>query len=82
MGPTEMAAACHDLARGLISAHQIHYAVGLLNAAIENNYINEDLLNLHAEGLNKKDQVSSAKDVAGQSISIEAVQESNAQPAG
>jgi GT2 family glycosyltransferase/Flp pilus assembly protein TadD/glycosyltransferase involved in cell wall biosynthesis len=81
MGRTEMAAACHDLARGLISAHQIHYAVGLLNAAIENNYINEDLLNLHAEYLNKRDGVSSANDIVGQSMRIEDVQENNAQPA-
>jgi GT2 family glycosyltransferase/Flp pilus assembly protein TadD len=59
MGHAEMAGACHDLAKGLASAQRLDYAIGLLNASIENNYINDDLLTLLTECLKQGNSLGS-----------------------
>jgi tetratricopeptide (TPR) repeat protein len=82
MGHAEMAGACYDLARGLVSARRLDYAIGLLNASIENNYINDDLLTLLTECLNKKKETGSAKTIVGQLMVNDSVRDSNAPPAG
>jgi FkbM family methyltransferase len=42
---------CHDLAKGFISSQRFDYALMLLEAAIDSNNSNEDVLRLHSECL-------------------------------
>ncbi|MBW2169112.1 MAG: glycosyltransferase [Deltaproteobacteria bacterium] len=50
MGPG-LAISCHELAKGLISAQRIEYAILLLDAAMESKNINKDVLALFSECL-------------------------------
>jgi tetratricopeptide (TPR) repeat protein len=70
LGHKEMAGSCHDLAKGLVSAQRLDYAIGLLNASVENNYVNDDLLNLRTECLNKKNETRSVGKIFRQSMEI------------
>jgi tetratricopeptide (TPR) repeat protein len=44
-----LAVACHDLAKKLVSAQRLEYAILLLEAAIEGKYVNKDVLSLLSE---------------------------------
>lgn len=44
-----LAVACHDLAKKLVSAQRLEYAISLLEAAIEGKYVNKDVLYLLSE---------------------------------
>ena len=82
MGHKEMALACHDLAKGFVSAQRIDYAIGLLNVSIENNYINDDLLNLFTECLNKKNGTRSVGKTVRRSVEIHSMCDISARPPG
>ena len=57
---------CVELAKGLISADQIDYAISLLGAAIDNEIVNADLLNLFKECLNIKENTDTFGDINAQ----------------
>jgi Tfp pilus assembly protein PilF len=82
MGQNEMASACYDLAQGFVSAHRLDYAIDLLKASIENNYVNDDLLTLFAECLSKNNESRSTGEIVRQSIEIDSVRSTNSQPSG
>jgi tetratricopeptide (TPR) repeat protein len=44
-----LAVACHDLAKKLVSAQRLEYAIALLEAAIKGGYVNKDVLSLLSE---------------------------------
>ncbi|MGV7223971.1 MAG: glycosyltransferase [Nitrospinales bacterium] len=54
---------CVELAKGLISADQIDYAISLLSAAIESEIVNADLLNIFKECLNIKKRAETFDDI-------------------
>ena len=49
-----LAISCHTLAKGLVSANRIDYAIRLLEAAIESKNVNKDVLALFTECIEKK----------------------------
>jgi tetratricopeptide (TPR) repeat protein len=49
-----LAISCHELAKGLVSAKNLNYAILLLDAAIESGNINKDVLALFSECLKMK----------------------------
>ncbi|MGB9438932.1 MAG: glycosyltransferase [Desulfobacterales bacterium] len=57
---------CVELAKGLISADQIDYAISLLGAAIDSEIVNADLLNLFKECLNIKENTDTFGDINAQ----------------
>jgi len=57
---------CVELAKGLISADQIDYAISLLGAAIDSEIVNADLLNLFKECLNIKKRTKTFDDITTQ----------------
>jgi GT2 family glycosyltransferase/Flp pilus assembly protein TadD len=67
--------ACVELAKGLISAHQIDYAISLLGATIDSEIVNADLLNLFKECLNIKENTDTFGDINTQlSMSAKSVE--------
>jgi tetratricopeptide (TPR) repeat protein len=54
---------CVELAKGLITADQIDYAISLLGAAIDSEIVNADLLNLFKECLNIKKKTETFDDI-------------------
>ncbi len=49
-----MAVSCHELAKGLLSAGNLDYAILLLDAAVESGNVNKDVLTLFSECISKK----------------------------
>jgi GT2 family glycosyltransferase/MoaA/NifB/PqqE/SkfB family radical SAM enzyme/cytochrome c-type biogenesis protein CcmH/NrfG len=59
-----VAVACHEFAKGLISAQKIEYALLLLEAAMESNITSKDILSLFSECLEKRERTFASEKAA------------------